>query len=85
MSEELSLSVTEAGLLTVAERRGQVTTARKIDSRNDPISVERRELLERLHTRGMLVEASRTDVEIDYAITDHGRAALAALDALRPK
>lgn len=82
MSEDLSLSATEAGLLTIAERRGHVVTAKVVD-RADPVSVERRDLLERLLQRGLLSEASATEAEIAYAITDQGQQALSALDLRR--
>jgi predicted transcriptional regulator len=83
MPEGLSLSATEAGLLTVAERRGVVSTPRVVD-RNDTTSVERRDLLGRLVQRGLLNETSGAEAECTYAITEQGRAALAALDAMRP-
>lgn len=82
MPEDLTLSATEAGLLTVAERRGQVATARAV-GRDDPTSVERKEILDRLSHRGLLQETEGPPEEIVYAITDRGRAAIAALDAKR--
>lgn len=82
MPEDLTLSATEAGLLTVAERRGRVVTA-KVVERTDPTSVERRDLLERLAHRGLLSEASTTDEEVAYSITKQGRDALTILDLRR--
>lgn len=82
MPEDLALSATEAGLLTVAERRGHVATAREVE-RIDPTSVERKEILDRLCRRGLLQETEGVSEEIAYAITGQGRAALAALDAKR--
>lgn len=82
MPKDLTLSSTEAGLLTVAERRGQVVSAKTID-RTDPTAVERRDLLERLAQRGMLREASRSQDEVAYAITGQGRDALTILDLKR--
>lgn len=84
MPEDLVLSATEAGLLTVAERRGQVTSPVVVDLRADPAAAERKELLFRLCGRGLLSEVSANADELAYAITDQGRQALAALDAMRP-
>jgi hypothetical protein len=83
MPDQLGLSATEAGLLTVADRRGRVTSRAVVDQRNDPTAVERKELLLRLCRRGLLVEASATEDEVAYTITEQGRAALAVLDAMR--
>lgn len=84
MSNGLSLSATEAGLLTIAERRGVVSTPRFVD-RNDTTAVERKDLLGRLVQRGLLDETPGPEAECVYAITAQGRAALAALDAMRPE
>ena len=80
---ETPISSTEAGLLTVAERRGLVSAPLQIDERNDPIARERRAILQRLETVGLLRRESGGEGEAAYAITDLGRAALADLDSRR--
>lgn len=78
-----ALSATEAGLLSVLERRGAFAIDRAIDERNDPISVERRALLARLHQAGFVTETDAEPGQVAYVITSEGRAALAELDARR--
>lgn len=80
---EQALSATEAGLLSVVERRGSFAISRTIDERNDPISVERRALLTRLEQAGFVTETEAEPGHVGYVITDAGRAALAELDARR--
>jgi hypothetical protein len=82
-----SFSPHEIGLLTVVERRGSVRMPRAVDKRNDPTNIERLILLRGLALRGLLLEAEPADdtvTEIEFTMTEAGRAALAVADGVRP-
>jgi hypothetical protein len=78
------LSPIEAGLLTVAERRGRVSAPAVIDERNDPSGAARFEMLTRLSRAGLMARVPPAgEPELWFGITEAGRAALALLDAPR--
>jgi len=78
---DVHISATEAGLLSVVERQGELRAKRVLDLHNDALELERREILSRLEEAGLVREAYSNEAEIAYVITAAGRAVLAELDA----
>jgi len=72
----------EAGLLTVAERRGAVRTPARMNDRNDVAAIERHTLLKGLVERGLMreMDVAGGSEKREFQITEEGRAALAAID-----
>ncbi len=83
---DCALSITEVGLLTVAERRGLIRTPAKIDPSADPANVERFAVLRRLVERGLAEQAAPEPDEageLVFRVTERGRAALRVCDDFR--